>query len=226
MRGLRSDARGVAALVPLAVAALLLAACSGDDPAPAPSTPAVAEEPAEEPTPSPDGPPEEEPSSAGAACVQGTWMSDAVAQAEQATAALGMAELGAQATVAGRARTTIEGTTLTTEYLDQVVEVSWDLQGQQYRMVNAWSGTLTATVEVTDDRLVVTDVDLSGLTATFETYVDGQRLAVPGVEEVPLSGFAAGGASTYTCTADQLRLVPEVAGIDADAVATVLLRER
>ena len=234
MRAVRHHSRPAAALVaPLAGVLLLLGACSGDGDADEPTT-----DPTNEATAEPTEPTEptveataddEEPgdgaTSEGAACVEGTWVSDANAQAEQTTAALGMSDLDAQATVTGDSVTTIADGTMTTEYRDQVVEVSWDMQGQEFRMVNSRSGTLTAAVEVSADQVVVSGVDDTALEMTYETYVNGELLDVPGLEDIPLSGFAAGGISTYTCAGDELRLTPVVEGLDTSAMVTVLHRE-
>ncbi len=231
MRTIRRQTRH-AVVAPLAAAVLLLGACSGgddattDEPTPEASTPAEEEptEPAADET-SEETAEEGTAASEGAACVEGSWVSDPEAQAEQTTAALGMADLGAQASVTGDAVTTIEGSAMTTEYRDQVVEVSWAMEGQEFRMVNSWSGTLTGTVEVTADQVVISGVDSSGLEMAYETYVNGELLEVPGLEDIPASGFAAGGTSTYTCAGDELRLTPVVEGMDTSAFVTVLHRE-
>lgn len=226
-RGVRGRARRRAragALAPLLAAGLLLGACSDA------GTPAPEESPASEPGPDePTDEPAEEPtddgaSSGGAACVEGTWVGDNAAQAASTTSGLGMADLGAEATVTGESVTTIEGSTMTTEYRDMVVEVAWELEGQSFRLVNTWSGTLTGTVEVTDEQVVVSDVDPSALDMRYETFVNGSPLAVPGLEEIPLSGMAAGGTSTYTCDGDELRLTPVVEGVDTSGFVTVLRR--
>lgn len=228
MRATRRPTRpAVAVLAPLAAVALLLGGCTGDDDADTPS--AEASTPAEDATTEPaadEGDDEDDaPASEGAACVEGTWVSDPEAQAEQTTAALGMSDIGAQASVTGDSRTTIEGSAMTTEYRDQVVEVSWELEGQEFRMVNSWSGTLTGTIEVSADQVVISGVDSTALQMTYETYVNGELLDVPGLEDIPLSGFAAGGTSTYTCAGDELRLTPVVEGVDTSALVTVLHRE-
>lgn len=228
MRTIRRQTRPAFAVVaPLAAVALLLGGCSGggddadaDEPSAEASTPTEEEttEPADEET-------EDATASEGAACVEGTWVTDAEAQAEQTTAALGMSDIGAQASVTGDSLTTIDGSSMTTEYRDQVVEVSWELEGQEFRLVNSWSGTLTGTIEVAADQVVISGVDASGLQMTYETYVNGELLDVPGLEDIPLSGFAAGGTSTYTCAGDELRLTPVVEDMDTSALVTVLHRE-
>jgi len=227
VRATRRQTRpAVAVLAPLAAVALLLGGCSGGDDAGADEPSAEATTPAdEEPTEPTDDTDDDATASEGAACVEGTWVSDPEAQAEQTTAALGMSDIGAQASVTGDSLTTIEGSTMTTEYRDQVVEVSWDMEGQEFRMVNSWSGTLVGTIEVTEDQVVISGVDASGLQMGYETYVNGELLEVPGLEDIPLSGFAAGGTSTYTCNGDELRLTPVVEGMDTSALVTVLHRE-
>lgn len=92
-------------------------------------------------------------------------------------------------------------------------------------MVNSWSGTLTSAIEVTEDTVVVSGVDSTGLTVGYETYVNGELLDVPVMEDLPASGLAAGGTSTYTCSGDELRLTPVVEGMDMSAMVTVLRRE-
>lgn len=232
MSAIRHHARPatVAMVAPLAALALLLGACSGggdaDDTGDDAEPTEAASTPADEETTEPaDDEGDDEAASEGAGCVEGTWVSDPDAQAAQTTAALGMSDLGAQATVTGDSLTTIDGSSMTTEYRDQVVEVSWDMEGQEFRMVNSWAGTLTATIEVTADQVVISDVDSSALEMTYETFVNGELLEVPGLEDIPMSGFAAGGTSTYTCSGDELRLTPEVEGMDTSALVTVLHRE-
>lgn len=223
MHAFRSHLHPVAPLAAGLVGLLLLGACSGDDAEPTP-TAGTPTRTAEAPDPEETDVPAEAGDTGGADCVQGTWVSDPASQAEQTTSALGMAEIGAQATVTGDSLTTIDGGTFRTEYRDQVVEITWELDGQEFRMVNSWSGTLTGTVAVTDGELTISEVDSSALTVDYRTYVNGQPLEVPGLEDVPATGFAAGGTSTYTCTADELSLTPQVAGVDTSTMVTVLRR--
>ncbi|GEN80079.1 hypothetical protein [Actinotalea fermentans] len=226
MRAIRRQTRP-AVLVPLAAAALLLGACSGgggdaEEPTATASAAEETDEPTAEPTEDDGG---DAAASGGAGCVEGVWVSDAEEQAAATTSALGMSDLGAQATVSGDSLTTIADGTMTTQYRDQVVEVSWEMEGQEFRMVNSWSGTLTAAIEVTNEQVVISAVDSSALEMTYETYVNGEQLDVPGLEDIPLSGMAAGGTSTYTCSGDELRLTPVVEGMDTSAMVTVLHRE-
>lgn len=227
MRTTRSRAAGTALLAPLAALALLLGGCSGggDDEGAEPEETSTAPEPdddgaddeADEPA-EPDG------SSGGADCVAGTWVADTEAQAASTTDALGASDLDATATVTGEALTTFEGTTMTTEYRDQVITVEWGMEGQAFSMVNSWSGTLTGTVEISDDQIIVSAVDTSALVMSYETSINGEVVDIPGLADIPLSGLAAGGTSTYTCSGDLLELTPVVEGVDTTGFVTVMHR--
>ncbi len=219
----------VVLVAPLAAVGLLLAGCSGDA---EPDATATEDEPAatadadatEEPEA--EEPEAEEPAvSSGAGCVAGTWVSDPEAQEEATTSALGMSELGAEATVTGDSLTTFADGTMTTQYRDMVVEVTWGMEGQELRMVNSWSGTVTGAAEVTDEQIVISDVDASALELSYETFINGELVDIPGMAEIPLSGFAAGGTSTYTCDGDELRMTPVVEGLDTSTMVTVLHRQ-
>jgi hypothetical protein len=212
------------AAVSLLVAGLLAGCSDGGTPEPTATEPTGSASPEETAEPEDDADDGAPVASAGAGCVEGTWVSDPDAQAAQTTSGLGMADLGARATVTGESVTTFAGDSMTTEYRDLVVEVTWGLEGQAFRMVNSWSGTITGRLEVTDEHIVISDVDTSGLTLSYENYVNGELLEMPGIEEIPLSGMAAGGTSTYTCSGDELRMVPVVEGIDTSTMVTVLHR--
>ena len=232
MRRPSSPAPSTLPLACLAALALALGACSGDDgdaepdgSATATATTDATTEPLEEPTDDASEPADDdEAASGGAACVEGTWTADNAAAAESTTSAPGMADLGATASVTGTSTVTFSGDTVTVEYDGQTTEVTWAMQGQELRMVMTFDGTLTGTVDVTDDTVVFQDGDDSALTIDYTTSVDGQELAVPGVDGMISSGFEAGSSSTYTCTADTLELTPVVEGVDTSGVVTVLRR--
>lgn len=214
--------RRLVALGATVALASLLAACGGSgDGVESPEE--TASEPADSAPPA-DDEPEAAGGGGGAACLAGSWVSDNEAQAAATTSGLGMSDVGARATVTGEAVTTFADGTMTTEYRDMVVTVEWDMEGQAFRMVNTWSGTLTGDVAVTDDQLVVSDVDESALELSYETFVNGTPLEVPGLADIPLSGMGAGGTSTYTCDGDELRITPVVEGVDTSDFVTVLHR--
>lgn len=208
-------------LAPVAAVSLLLGACSdgGNAEPTAEESTATETEPTETETPD-----EPATSAGGAACVEGTWLADNDAQAASTTSGLGMGDLGAEATVTGESETTFAGNQMTTEYRDHVIEVSWGMEGQEFRMVNSWSGSLSGTVEVTDEQIVISAVDASALEMDYETFVNDAPLEIPGLADIPLSGMAAGGTSTYTCDGDELRLTPVVEDVDTSGFVTVLHR--
>jgi hypothetical protein len=222
-------ARSAVLFAPLAALALVLGGCSGETPDEDPSVTEDADEPTEEPTDEETEPVEEDDSEpaagGGAACVEGTWVSDADAIAASTTSAIGMDELGAEATVTGGSVTTFAGTAITQEYTDQVTEVSWSMEGQEFRLVTRFDGTLTATATITDDQITIAEVDDSALTFESSTSIGGEEIEIPGIADTISSGFEMGGTSSYSCSGDELRMTPIVEGVDTSGYVTVLRRQ-
>jgi hypothetical protein len=203
-----------------AIGLVLLAACTPGDPTPEP-TETVAETPT--PTPTEDDA-DDVASSGGAGCLVGEWEADLDVIGQNAIAAPGLDAFGAEVSVSGASTTTLDGSTMTSVYADQQVEVTWSLEGQQFRMVTRYDGTLRGSYAATDSELTVSDVDLSGLTLESTTFVNGEELELPGIGEAVAAGFDMGGTSTYTCTRDELRLQPVVEGLDTSNMVSVLKR--
>lgn len=226
----------------LATLVLTLGACSGGDDEPAPDAPATATAGPTDGADDPDGDAETdagddagdstEPGdgdgdasgAAGASCIEGTWTADNAATAAATTSAPGMSDLGATAAVTGSSTVTFSGSDLIVEYDAQTTEVTWSMQGQDVRMVMTFDGTLTGTVDVTDDTVTFQGVDDTALSIDYTTWVGGQELAVPGADGMISSGFEAGGSSRYTCSGDRLELTPVVEGVDTSGMVTVLRR--
>jgi hypothetical protein len=217
-------ARPAALLAPLAALALVLGGCSGDTPDDEPTATEDADEPTDEETEPVEEDDTEPAAGGGAACVEGTWLSDPEAIAASTTSATGMDALGAEATVTGESVTTFAGTTFTQEYTDQVTEVSWSMEGQEFRLVTRFDGTLTGTVTVTEDRVTIADVDDSALTFESSTTIGGEEVEIPGIADTAMAGFEMGGTSSYSCSGDELRMTPIVEGVDTSAFVTVLHR--
>lgn len=202
-------------LAPTAAGLLMLAACT---PAPTPSDPASAGEgtgAGEEPGGG---------SSAGAGCLEGDWEADIDVMEANAVNAPGLAAFGGVATVSGTSFTTFDGSMTTSVYDNQSTEVTWSLNGQEYRTVATYDGTLRGAYTVTDTELTMTDVDITELTVESTSFVDGAPLALPGVSESVRTALEAGGTSAYTCSGDELRLEPIVADVDTSNFVTVLHR--
>ena len=217
-------ARSAVLAAPLAALALVLGGCTQENPEEEPSVTEEPDEPTEEETePAED---DSEPAAGGgAACVEGTWVSDADALAASTTSALGMDELGAEATVTGESVATFAGTTFTQEYTDQVTEVSWSMEGQEFRLVTRFDGTLTGTVTVTEDEITIADIDDSALTFESSTSIGGEEIEIPGIADTATAGFEMGGTSSYSCSGDELRMTPIVEGVDTSDFVTVLRRQ-
>lgn len=213
------------AATPLALGALLvLTGCTaGDDAGAEPtdgassSAEATAEESAE--------PEEDAEASGGAGCLEGTWNTDVAAVAESMTSMPGFEEMNPTVEVTGTSTVTFDGSTMTTEYADQVSSVTIEINGAPMTTRTAMDGTMTAAYTATDTEITVSDVDLSGVTITNTSIVDGQETEVPGLESAEASGIPLGGTSTYTCTDDTLEMTPQVEGVDTGGLSQVLTRD-
>ena len=212
-----------ASMLASAVGVLLLAACSGGggEPTPAPDDDVIEE------TTEPSEPPEEDDDAAGsggAACLEGDWEADVDVIRENAISVPGLAEFSVDAVVTGTSLTTFDGSTMTTVYSDQQTDMSWAIEGQQFRTVTRYDGTIIGAYTATDGELTIASVDTSGLTFESTTSVNGEPFELPGIEETIESGFGLGGTSTYTCTDDELRIQPMAEGVDTSTFVSLLHR--
>jgi len=191
---------------------MLLAACSAGSP----------EETAEPTEPTAEASAEETPDEAaeqsgggGAACLEGTWDMDVDAIKEAILAAPAAGGVEATVDVTGESGITFDGQTMTTLYRGYVVTMTIDLEGQAVIVTVTSDGTVVGGYTATDTELVVADVDASGLVTTTTTTLDGEAVEIPGVGDADLYDLDLGGTSTYTCTATDLTLVPQVEGAEA-----------
>lgn len=214
----------LSAVTPVAVVALLaLTGCTsgGDDEKPRAT--AEATEPAE--TEESAAPEEDAEASGGAECLQGTWDADIQAMADMMSSMPGMAEINPTVEVTGTSTVTFDGTTMTTEYVDQSSSVTVEIDGTPMTTRTLMDGTLAATYTATDTEITVADVDLSGVTITNTTVVNGEETEVPGIESAEAAGVPLGGVSTYTCTDTRLEMQPQVEGMDTSGLVQVLTRD-
>lgn len=210
---------------PIALGALLvLTGCTagGEEPGPSESTSGSETSESAEATPEED---EEAAATDDAGCLDGTWNTDVDAVAEAMTAVPGFEEMNPVIEVSGSSTVTFEGGTMTTEYVDQVSSVTIDINGAPITTKTAMDGTLLASYSATDTEITVSDVDLSGVTITNTSVVNGEETVVPGLESAEASGIPLGGVSTYTCTDDTLELMPQVEGVDTGGLKQVLTRD-
>lgn len=204
-----------------ALGVLLLAACSGGGGEPTPS-PDVMEE-----SPEPTEPAEDDDAAAGsggAACLVGEWEADVDVIRQNAVSAPGLEAFGAEGVVTGTSVTTFDGSTMTTVYDNQQTELSWTLEGQEFRTVAAYDGTISGAYTATDGELSITAVDTSGLTFSSTTFVNGEPFELPGIAEEIEGGFAMGGESTFTCAGGELRIQPVVEGVDTSNFVSLFHR--
>lgn len=214
-----------AAATPLAVGALLaLAGCTAGGEEPGPSGSASPSPESDGRTESPE-PEDDAEASGGPDCLEGTWDADVQAAAEAMTAMPGLEELNPTIEVTGTSTVTFDGTTMTTEYADHVATVTIEIEGTPVTTRTAMDGTVVAGYTATDSEITVADVDLSGVTITNTSVVDGQETEVPGVEAAEAAGVPLGGVSTYTCTDTELEMTPQIDGVDTGSLTQVLTRD-
>ncbi|WP_149203684.1 hypothetical protein [Actinotalea subterranea] len=162
--------------------------------------------------------------SGGASCLEGEWTTDIEALREATLAAPGIADLDPEVSVTGESRVTFDGSAMTTEYTSQVSQVTLTMKGQEYVTQATYDGTVVGQYTATDADLVVTDVDVAGLTVTSRSIVDGEEIETPDVQDLEGSGLDQGGTFTYTCTDTELRLTPVVEGTDTSSFVQILRR--
>ena len=174
--------------------------------------------------PDPDPEPDHTAVGTGPDCLIGTWEGDNDVQAEAARALLAEQGMIGDVTVTGTARSTYDGTRVTTTYVDQVSTTVMDVDGSQVLSVQRYDGTLTASYTATETDIVLVSPDASGLEITMENTVDGEPMDMTAYEDLMLAGMAVGGMVTYTCTADLLVVTPVAAGLDMGMYTTELHR--
>lgn len=202
-------------LVPLA-ALVLLAGCSGDseEAEPTPEATQVEEDRAKddagagEDQPADDDP--DAPAGDLAACILGEWSSDPAeiaAAADAMTAAMGMPST---TVVTGDSYTTIDATTVSTTYVDQLTEMTMTVEGQTIVSSTRMNGTLTQPYTLDGDVLTSVAGDMSGVQIESRVLVNGQEL--PGYDEGFQEGLGAGasagqsGRNQVTCSGDTMTM--------------------
>lgn len=217
--------RRTAAILAPALGVLLLAACSGGGGEPTVSPVGDVVDEAPEPSEEPEAEDDDAAGSGGAACLEGDWEADVEVIRENTVTAPGLAEFGAVAVVTGTSTTSFDGSTMTTVYSDQQTELSWAIEGQEFRTLTRYDGTLTGAYTATDGELTITSVDTSALTFESTTFANGAPIDLPGVNEAIEEALALGGTSSFSCTDDELRIQPIAAGVDTSNLVSLLHRK-
>ena len=159
----------------------------------------------------------------GAACLEGTWDVDMEVLKENSIPEIEGTETSVEVT--GSSSLTFDGSTLRYEYDQQNSRVTVSMPDQPSMVIGVEAnGVAAGAYTATDGELVVTDVDISGLTMRSTTEVDGAEIETPGLEDAGASGVPLGGTSTYVCDGDELRITPQVDGVDTSGFEQVLHR--
>ncbi len=205
------------------VGILALGACTATETGGTTTTtsPSSAPSPAASPTDDDDA----SASGGGAECVEGEWDGDLEAAERRAVQSLdlGEIEIEPEVDVSGDTVVTFDGSTMTTEFEDQVTEIVLAIDGEQdaqeIMVTVRLDGALEGTYTIEDDTLSVTDVDVSGLESEVTAELGGEEYDLPGVEALGGDSYAVDQEFTFTCDEEELRLTP-VADVDLDASAS------
>lgn len=161
----------------------------------------------------------------GADCLEGEWDGDLEAAEDRATGALDLGDLQVEpeVSVSGASVVAFDGSTMTTEFQDQVTEVLLAVDGEQGGQEIVVTVRLDGTVEgaytVDGDTLSITDVDVSGLESEVTAELGGEEYDLPGVEALGGDSYAVDQELTFACDEEELRLTP-VADVDLGDDAT------
>lgn len=152
--------------------------------------------------------------SGDAGCVEGEWDGDLEAIERQTLEALDVGEFQADpdVTVTGEHVIEFDGSTMTTEYDDQVTEVVLMVDGggteQEVLLTVRLDGTVEGTYTVDGDTMSVTDLDVSGLESEVRAEVAGQQYDLPGTDALDRDSYAVDQRFAFDCNDDELRLTP------------------
>ena len=198
-------------LLPVVALAVLLAGCSGDDPAPGRGD--AAEEPGDE----------------LAACIQDTW-TVRTASAEELivdTMVASGAGMPDEVLVSGSAWLTLTDTTLTWEYEAYTTEIALDLDGTEYHSIVVQDGRATSSYELDGELMTTTALDLSQVTQEGTLYLDGVEQTIPAeqaAQALQQAGSAGAGETLVRCGADALHIVPVLEGRYMHGMGAILTR--
>jgi hypothetical protein len=161
----------------------------------------------------------------GADCVEGEWDGDLEAAERRATDSLDLGEFEVEpdVSVSGDSIYTFDGSTMTTEFEDQVTEIVLAIDGEQddqeIVVTVRLDGEVEGSYSVDGDTLAITDVDVSGLESEVTAELGGEEYDLPGVEALGSDSYAVDQEFTFACDDDELRLTP-VADVDLEDDST------
>ena len=165
-----------------------------------------------------------------ATCLRGEWTPDADAQLAAIDDMLATMGVTGSATISGESVTTIDATTITTTYDDQLTELTMEVDGQTMVSSSRMDGTLSQAYTLDGDVLTARAGDMSAVQVESTVTLDGQEL--PGVDEASQRALTGGGATgqagrmQVTCSGDGLTFTTLDLGELGAADMTVTLTRR
>ena len=155
----------------------------------------------------------------------GEWLTDPASVEAVTIASSGLVGMDMNVVVTGDAIVAFAADgTISTSYVDQVVAFTVAVQGQEMHGVTRANGLITGFYMATATEITQFDLDASGLTMQTEMYLDGEPMDLPDSSQSLLAASEAGGTLTFTCSGEQLEMVPVVEGVDTSGFVTVLHR--
>jgi hypothetical protein len=202
------------------VGILTLGACGATEDGagtnPTADAPAMTESPEPTPTETDDSDDSDDSAmaSGGADCIVGEWEGDIEAAERRAVDSLNLGEIAVDPEVSISGDTVIEfdGSTMITEFEDQMTEILLALDGtggaQEVMVSVRLDGTTEGDYTVDGDRLSITGVDVSGLESEVTAELGGEAYDLPGTESLDRDSYAVDQEFTFTCDDEELRLTP------------------
>lgn len=219
-------------LLPALALALLLGGCTGDDgdrgrdddSAEGPTKVREESAPSDEPTEDPADDGSADP--ALVACIEGDWTVDPADATALTQAAMDLMGVDAQVAITGGFDMVLGDGTITTTYTGYTTDMTMVMEGQEIRVVTVQDGPATQDFTLAGEILTSTPLDMSAVTFTTTTYLDGvvQPGFDAGVEEGMSSMGAGQGDQRVVCDATNLDMIPVVLGAERDDLAVHLTR--
>lgn len=157
----------------------------------------------------------------GQECLVGTWLIDPQSVVDITIAALGLTtsgvdmDLNPQVTVTGDGLMTFTADgTATTEYRQQLVDMTLYVEGAEVHTSGWTHGTLISSFTATDTEITTSDGDASGIEMEIASTLNGEPFDTGDQTAMTLATWELGNTSEYTCGGDTLELTPLAAGFD------------
>lgn len=153
----------------------------------------------------------------GAACLVGTWLVDPQSVVDVTIAATALSSGGVDmdpdVTISGDGLMTYTADgRVTTEYRQQIVEMTVTVEGAALRSYGRTNGSMVASYTATDTELTTFDGDASGIELESETTVNGEPFDAGDLTALTIASWELGSTSGYVCSGDVLEVTPLATG--------------